>query len=97
VHNLEELQRSITADIDAIGVNNRNLADFSVNIQTSFELSLEIPEGFLKVSESAISDVGTINRLKAAGFNGFLIGENFMKTADPGAAIRLFTEELISV
>jgi len=97
VHNLEELQRSITADIDAIGVNNRNLADFSVNIQTSFDLSLSIPDGFLKVSESAISDVGTINRLKAAGFNGFLIGENFMKTADPGAAIRQFTEELISV
>lgn len=97
VHNLEELQRSINPNVDAIGVNNRNLADFSVNIQTSFELATEIPDGFLKVSESAISDPKTIKLLKAAGFNGFLIGENFMKTSDPGAAIRQFTEELISV
>lgn len=97
VHNLEELQRSINPNVDAIGVNNRNLADFSVNIQTSFDLATEIPDGFLKVSESAISDPKTIKQLKAAGFNGFLIGENFMKTSDPGAAIREFTEELISV
>jgi indole-3-glycerol phosphate synthase len=97
VHNLEELQRSIFPTIDAIGVNNRNLADFSVNIQTSFDLAPEIPAAFLKVSESAISDPKVINQLKGAGFNGFLIGENFMKTTDPGAAIRLFTEEMISV
>ncbi len=97
VHNLEELERSIHPDVDAIGVNNRNLADFSVNIQTSFDLAEEIPKEFLKVSESAISDPQTIKQLKKAGFNGFLIGENFMKTADPAAAIRLFTEEVISV
>lgn len=97
VHNLEELERSINPNVDAIGVNNRNLADFSVNIQTSFDLAKEIPEGFLKVSESAISDPQTIKQLKGAGFNGFLIGENFMKTEDPAAAIRQFTEELISV
>lgn len=97
VHNLEELQRSINPNVDAIGVNNRNLTDFSVNIQTSFDLAKEIPEEFLKVSESAISDPKVINQLKAAGFNGFLIGENFMKTADPAAAIRVFTEEMISV
>lgn len=97
VHNLEELQRSINPNVDAIGVNNRNLTDFSVNIQTSFDLAKEIPDEFLKVSESAISDPKVINQLKAAGFNGFLIGENFMKTADPAAAIRVFTEEMISV
>jgi len=97
VHNLEELQRSLNPNVDAIGVNNRNLTDFSVNIQTSFDLAKEIPDGFLKVSESAISDPKVINQLKAAGFNGFLIGENFMKTADPAAAIRVFTEEMISV
>jgi len=97
VHNLEELQRSIHPDIDAIGVNNRNLADFSVNIQTSFELAAHIPKEFLKVSESAISDPKLINQLKVAGFNGFLIGENFMKTSDPGVAMRRFTEEMISV
>jgi len=97
VHDLEELQRSINPNVDAIGVNNRNLGDFTVNIQTSFDLAKEIPAEFLKVSESAISDPKVINQLKSAGFNGFLIGENFMKTSDPAAAIRSFAEEMISV
>ncbi|RZM21582.1 MAG: indole-3-glycerol phosphate synthase TrpC, partial [Pedobacter sp.] len=74
VHNREELQRSIHPDLDAIGVNNRNLADFTVNLQTSFELVDEIPSDFMKISESAISNPLTISELKAAGFHGFLIG-----------------------
>lgn len=97
VHNHEELQRSICKDLDAIGVNNRNLADFTVNIQTSFDLVNQIPDEFMKISESAISEPNTIKDLKAAGFNGFLIGENFMKTTDPGLAMRDFTRQLISV
>lgn len=97
VHNQEELERSICKDLDAIGVNNRNLADFTVNIQTSFDLADQIPADFMKISESAISDTNTIKLLKQAGFNGFLIGENFMKTEDPGLAIREFVSELISV
>ena len=97
VHNLEELQRSINPYIDAVGVNNRNLADFSVNIQTSFDLADQIPKEFLRISESAISDPQTIKQLKTAGFNGFLIGENFMKTSDPAAAMHQFVGELISV
>jgi indole-3-glycerol phosphate synthase len=97
VHNQEELERSICADLDAIGVNNRNLADFTVNIQTSFDLADRIPNDFMKISESAISETDTIKRLKTAGFNGFLIGENFMKTEDPGAAMRQFARDLISV
>lgn len=97
VHDLAELQRSICTGLDAIGVNNRNLGDFTVNIQTSFDLVEEIPNDFLKISESAISDTETIKKLKAVGFNGFLIGENFMKTTDPGAAIDQFVSELISV
>jgi len=97
VHNQEELDRSICKDLDAIGVNNRNLADFTVNIQTSFDLVDRIPNEFMKISESAISEAKTIGLLKKAGFNGFLIGENFMKTPDPGAAIRSFVSELISV
>lgn len=94
VHNLDELQQSITPDLDAIGVNNRNLGDFSVNIQTSFELVDQIPDEFLKISESAISHPDTINELAEAGFDGFLIGESFMKTEDPGAAIREFVSKL---
>ena len=97
VHNLVELQRSICTGVDAVGVNNRNLEDFSVNIQTSFELVDQIPNEFLKISESAISNTSIIKELKAAGFNGFLIGENFMKTANPGAAMDQFVRELISV
>jgi indole-3-glycerol phosphate synthase len=97
VHNLEELQRSVIPELDAIGVNNRNLADFSVNIQTSFDLVDEIPDDFLKISESAISNPQTINELRAAGFDGFLIGENFMKTENPGASMTDFVSQLISV
>jgi len=94
VHNLEELDRSICPNLDAIGVNNRNLGDFTVNIQTSFDLVNKIPDEFLKISESAISNPQTIKDLKAVGFNGFLIGENFMKTNNPGAAIKEFVEQL---
>jgi indole-3-glycerol phosphate synthase len=97
VHNLEELQKSMDTNVDAVGVNNRNLADFTVNIQTSFDLVNEIPSDFLKISESAISSPQTISQLRKAGFNGFLIGENFMKTDAPGAAMQQFVSELISV
>src|SRR5882757_918215 len=94
VHNLEELERSINPNVDAIGVNNRNLADFSVSVETSFKLADHIPAGFLKISESAISNPETIKQLKASGFNGFLIGENFMKQEDPGLAMREFVSKL---
>ncbi len=94
VHNLEELERSICPNLDAIGVNNRNLTDFTVDIQTSFGLVNKIPDEFLKISESAISNPQTIKELKAAGFNGFLIGENFMKTDNPGVAIKEFVAQI---
>ncbi|HVS91109.1 MAG TPA: indole-3-glycerol phosphate synthase TrpC [Mucilaginibacter sp.] len=94
VHNLDELERSIVPTLDAIGVNNRNLADFTVSVDTSYQLAEHIPSGFLKISESAISNPETIKQLKKAGFNGFLIGENFMKQADPGEAMKEFVREL---
>ncbi len=94
VHNLEELKRSINPNVDAIGVNNRNLADFSVSVETSFELAEHIPAEFLKISESAISHTKVIKQLKEAGFNGFLIGENFMREEDPSAAIKEFVKGL---
>lgn len=94
VHNLEELQRSLNPNLDAIGVNNRNLADFSVSVETSFELAKHIPAGFLKISESAISNTKVIKELKQAGFNGFLIGETFMKHENPGTAIQEFVKGL---
>lgn len=94
VHDLAELERSICPNLDAIGVNNRNLGNFTVNIQTSFDLAEKIPNEFLKISESAISNPQTIKDLKTVGYKGFLIGENFMKTADPGLAIQDFIAQL---
>lgn len=94
VHNLAELERSICPYLDAVGVNNRNLGDFTVNIQTSFDLVNKIPNEFLKISESAIDNPEVIKQLRGAGFNGFLIGENFMKTEDPGQAIKEFVKKL---
>lgn len=94
VHNREELDRSICDDLDAIGVNNRNLGDFSVTVQHSFDLADHIPSQFLKISESGISNPETIQELREAGFDGFLIGENFMKESDPGKAMKVFVSKL---
>jgi indole-3-glycerol phosphate synthase len=90
VHDREELERSFSPYLDVIGVNNRNLKDFSVSVDTSLELAELIPNDFLKISESAISNIDTINLLKGVGYNGFLIGENFMKTENPGKAMKEF-------
>lgn len=94
VHNEEELQRSLFESIDAIGVNNRNLKDFVVDLNHSYDLVKQIPDSYIKVSESGISDPKTIQALRNAGFQGFLIGENFMKTEDPGRAIKEFISQL---
>lgn len=94
VHNREELDQSLNPYLDVVGVNNRNLKDFSVSIDTSLTLSEVIPSEFLKISESAISNPETIKLLKSVGFNGFLIGENFMRTANPSQAMMDFVKEL---
>ena len=83
VHNEEELGK-LNENIDIIGVNNRNLATFEVSIQNSISLVGKIPSRCVKVSESGISEVEKIRELKKYGFKGFLIGENFMKTENPG-------------
>jgi indole-3-glycerol phosphate synthase len=94
VHNEEELVQNIFPNIDAIGVNNRNLKDFSVSLDHSYDLVNKIPNNYIKVSESGISDPETIRDLKKRGFNSFLIGENFMKTNDPAQAIKEFINEI---
>ena len=94
VHNLEELQKSLLPNVDMIGVNNRNLKNFKVNIDISKKLSKEIPADFVKISESGISDVETIKELRTYGFEGFLIGENFMKTENPGETAKQFIQNL---
>ncbi|SNA74479.1 indole-3-glycerol phosphate synthase TrpC [Flavobacterium psychrophilum] len=95
VHNLEELQKSIMPTLDMIGVNNRNLKTFEVSLDFSKQLASEIPEEFVKVSESGISSIEAINELKPYGYKGFLIGENFMKTDNPGKAAEIFIKNLI--
>ena len=94
VHNEEELNRSIFPSIDAIGVNNRNLKDFSVSLDHSYGLVNKIPNDYIKVSESGISDPQTIKELKKAGFHAFLIGENFMKTENPAQSIQEFVAQI---
>lgn len=94
VHNRQELDRSIMDSVDAIGVNNRNLNDFTVSLEHSLELVDLIPDSFIKVSESGISDPKTINQLRSAGFDGFLVGENFMKTESPTEAIEAFVAKI---
>jgi indole-3-glycerol phosphate synthase len=93
IHNEEELEH-ICDEVDLVGVNNRNLKTFEVNIQTSLDLVDKIPLSKLRVAESGIGDVETIVSLKRAGFNGFLIGENFMKQADPAIAFADFVKQL---
>lgn len=94
IHNKEELQKSIHKTVDLLGVNNRNLKTFEVSLNTSKQLSKLIPDQFVKVSESGISNVNSINKLKPYGFQGFLIGEQFMKTEKPGESAAAFIEKL---
>jgi indole-3-glycerol phosphate synthase len=94
VHNLEELKASLSPHVDLIGVNNRNLKDFNVSVDTSLELAEHIPNNFIKVSESGISQAATIRSLQQAGYKGFLIGETFMKHSRPEKACSDLISEL---
>ncbi|MEO7800498.1 MAG: indole-3-glycerol phosphate synthase TrpC [Ginsengibacter sp.] len=80
----------ICNDVDVVGVNNRDLKTFTVNIQRSLELATFIPSDKLKISESGIHNIETIALLKQNGYNGFLIGEMFMKENDPALAFKNF-------
>ncbi len=94
VHNEEELHKSVMPSLDMLGVNNRNLKTFEVSLETSKSLSNIIPNDFVKVSESGISNVNAIKELQPFGYKGFLIGENFMKTDNPGANATEFIKEI---
>ncbi|MEO6348405.1 MAG: indole-3-glycerol phosphate synthase TrpC [Aquaticitalea sp.] len=96
VHNQEELHKSILPSLDMIGVNNRNLKTFEVSLDISKRLSNLIPNDFVKVSESGISNVAVIKELQPFGYKGFLIGENFMKTEDAGKSAKEFIKKLES-
>jgi len=93
IHNEEELKHICEAT-EIVGVNNRDLKTFTVDIQRSIDLSKKIPEDKILVAESGISKIETILHMKDAGFTGFLIGENFMKEKDPEAAFGAFVAAL---
>ena len=88
VHNLEELEKYLIPEINLVGVNNRNLKTFEVNIQNSLDLIEKIPANYCKLSESGLDSAYTIQKLKNAGFDGFLVGELFMKTEEPDKALK---------
>jgi indole-3-glycerol phosphate synthase len=93
IHNEQELNH-ISDKVDVIGVNNRNLRTFVTDIQISFDLADKIPDDFIKISESGISLPQTVMELRSAGYRGFLMGENFMKTDNPGKALAEFIKQL---
>lgn len=93
IHNEEELGH-INEFVDVVGVNNRNLGTFVTDVQISFDLVDKIPDEFVKISESGISQPQTVIDLREVGFKGFLMGENFMKTDNPGKALTDFIKAL---
>jgi indole-3-glycerol phosphate synthase len=93
IHNEEELEH-ICDECDIVGVNNRDLKFFTVDVNQSLELSDKIPANKVKISESGITDTDTIHLLRSAGFKGFLIGENFMREPDPAVAFASFVKHL---
>ncbi|MCW3467574.1 indole-3-glycerol phosphate synthase TrpC [Chitinophaga nivalis] len=93
VHSESQLEK-VTAHTHLVGVNNRDLITFNVDFNRSCELAPKIPADKVKVAESGINDPAAIITLKAAGFEGFLIGEHFMKQEDPARAFGNFVQEL---
>jgi indole-3-glycerol phosphate synthase len=87
VHTGEELDRVLDLDCDAVGVNNRDLKTFAVRLEVSLDLAARLPVGAVRVSESGIETAEDLNRLRAAGFQAFLIGETLMRKPDPGRAL----------
>jgi indole-3-glycerol phosphate synthase len=90
VHNEAELEKTLAAERRLIGINNRNLNDFSVDLETTFRLQQEIPADIPIVSESGISSRSEMLRLQEAGITAALIGESLMRSQEQGATLRHF-------
>ncbi|MDB5271698.1 MAG: Indole-3-glycerol-phosphate synthase [Chitinophagaceae bacterium] len=90
VHNKKELLDNLIDEVDVIGVNNRNLKNFDVSIETSLQLAELIPSRYVKISESGLDKAEDLITLGKAGYKGFLMGERFMKEKDPGKAMADF-------
>jgi indole-3-glycerol phosphate synthase len=94
IHEADELERVLIPEIGCIGVNNRDLRDLSISVDRSFAMASNIPPEFVKVAESGLRDPSVVKALRGAGFQGFLIGEAFMRTPDPARACRNFIRSL---
>jgi indole-3-glycerol phosphate synthase len=88
VHDAVELERALALPTPLVGINNRDLRDFSTRLETTLELIPAIPEGRLVITESAIHSTADVQRMRDGGVQAFLVGEAFMRAADPGAALR---------
>lgn len=88
VHDSEELQAAVSSGAKIIGVNNRNLHTFQVDLGVSMRLAEKIPSGIVKVTESGIHSATDVQRLRGAGYQAFLVGEHLMKSSDPAQALR---------
>jgi indole-3-glycerol phosphate synthase len=93
IHEEAEMEY-IHPNVDIVGINNRNLKTFVIDTGTSFRLGEQIPDSYVKISESGISDPKTVKELHAAGFRGFLMGEAFMKEEEPDKALAQFIASL---
>lgn len=88
VHDEEELKQAVASGARIIGVNNRNLHTFEVDVAVSLRLAGKIPSGVIKVTESGIHSAADVRRLRSAGYDAFLVGEHLMKSGHPAAALR---------
>jgi indole-3-glycerol phosphate synthase len=96
VHDEEELGRALDAGCEMIGVNSRDLHTFNVNLDTAFRLAQMLPPGIIAIAESGVSSGADVARLRAAGYNGFLIGETLMRAAEPGEALRALLKDAVA-
>lgn len=96
VHDEEELGRALDAGVEIIGINNRDLQTFKVNLDTAYRLAQLLPPGIVTVAESGIESGADVSRLRAVGYNGFLIGETLMRAARPGEALRSLLNDAVS-
>jgi indole-3-glycerol phosphate synthase len=93
VHEERELEAALAVGAEALGINNRNLDDFTVDVKTTFELITDVPAGMTVVSESGISDRNTLEELERVGVDAVLIGEALMRADDPAAKVRELTAD----
>ena len=93
IHNEEQLQRALDAGCDLIGVNNRDLKTFKIDLATALRLGERIPSDCVRVAESGIASGADVARLRSAGYDAFLIGESLMRAEHPGEALKMLMEE----